>query len=124
MTAVERVALLLDSGQIDTAVAAAMPALSANIAAALGRGLDGEAGGMLVTHLALALARGRRGEPVQDLDPALLEAEAATHPRERRLAGQVLDAAARRLGPLDLPAAEAAMLALHLARVAAEAPPA
>jgi mannitol operon transcriptional antiterminator len=68
-----RLDLLLSSGTVSKEVDAAVRAVIARLADRWGIVLTEENGSRLVTHLAMALMRIRRGEPVAAMDPGALQ---------------------------------------------------
>jgi hypothetical protein len=72
-----------------------------------GVAIDEENGAMLVTHLAMAITRSERGEPLDEAPPQLLVDEVAAHPAE-------LDFVRSRLAGLGLPGSEEIFMAAHV----------
>ena len=80
----QRLAILLAAGEIDEPIREAVVAFGAAREGKFGLELGEENAAMFVTHLAMALARIRRGEEVEGLDEAAL-AELAEMPAYREL---------------------------------------
>lgn len=112
----ERLALLVESGQIRAAAATAAEQLLAGVAAYVGRPVAAETGGMIATHVALALERLLRGEPLADV-PDVVIAEAGQHPETQAVAARLFADALASLpdgAGVAVPASEVAYLTLHL----------
>lgn len=108
----ERFGLLVQSGQVSAAAAEAAQQVLTGAAAYLGRPLDEESGGMIATHLALAMERLARGEALAEAPP-LAVTEARSYAPEWNAASSLLEKAAARWGR-TAPAAEIAYLTIHL----------
>jgi transcriptional regulatory protein LevR len=111
-----RLTLLEESGQIGAPVRRLTEEIVADVERAFSVALDEEEDAFFVTHLALALARMERGEAEQEA-PAVMEAEAAPHVDERRVAEQLLEQAAAALGR-TAPRPEILYVTLYLAAIA------
>jgi hypothetical protein len=115
----ERLALLVESGQIRPAAAAAAEQLLAGVAAYIGRPVDADTGAMIATHVALALERLLAGEALADV-PDVVIAEAKAYPETwaaaARLFAEALGEGAGAAEGADVvaPASEIAYLTLHL----------
>lgn len=114
-----RLDLLLDSGQIDSDIAAFVRDALPHLAAAVGQTPDADQFASLCTHSALALQRERNGASIQawDVDHT---GELAGHPRAMTAARAFVERAATELG-LTLPARECDFVALHLAAIESRA---
>jgi transcriptional antiterminator len=113
LTIETRLQLLLDSGQIDVAAHAATRAVVALVEGRYRTQVTEDNGAQFVTHLAVALARLRRGEGLCELPQAALS-EAREYPVEWEFVATAVGEQARRLD-VTLPTAEIAYLTLHLA---------
>lgn len=117
LTIETRLQLLLDSGQIDPATDTVTRAVVALIEERYRAQVTEDNGAQLVTHLAIALTRLRRGEGLHELPEAALT-EAHEYPGEWEFVATVIGEQACRLG-VTLPTAEIAYLTLHLAALLA-----
>jgi transcriptional regulatory protein LevR len=108
-----RIQLLLGSGQISQEVAELTREVMRRVERVFGVTLTEENGAMFVTHLALALERLRKGQPVKSMPPEAL-AEVQTYTREWEFITAVTGEIGWRLG-VPVPIEEAGFLTAHLA---------
>jgi hypothetical protein len=78
--------------------------------------LDEDNGAMLVTHLAMALTRSERGEPLLEEPPAVIVAEAEANPVELAFVRDRLATFGAVLGEA-LPESEVVFMTAHLCTV-------
>jgi hypothetical protein len=111
-----RLDLLEDSGQVSQV--ARQQALDFVDAAesAFDVALDEDNGAMLVTHLAMALTRTERREPLPEQPPAVIVDEARANPTELAFVREKLDAYGAVLGEA-LPESEYVFMTAHLCTV-------
>lgn len=108
-----RLSLLAESGQVDADSLVATRRVIRAIEEKYSLVVNEENGGMLVTHLAVALARLKAGQPVTDIPGAALD-EAREFAAEWQFVRDIAGAAAASLGA-TLPESEIAFMTLHLA---------
>ncbi|MGE5561621.1 MAG: PRD domain-containing protein [Chloroflexota bacterium] len=108
-----RLRLLGDSGQVDRDSLAACRRVIKAVEERYRITVGEDNGGMFVTHLAVALARLRAGQPVTEIPPVAV-AEAREHVAIWQFIADTAGAAAASLGAA-LPESEVAFLTLHLA---------
>jgi hypothetical protein len=108
----QRLDLLEDSGQISASARAATLRFVAAAEDAFGVAIDEANGAMLVTHLAMAVTRTERGEPLDAAPPAALVDEVAAHQAE-------LAFVRSQLAGLGLPESEEIFMAAHVCTLTA-----
>ena len=111
-----RLDLLEDSGQVSAVARQQTLDFVDAVEAMFAVTLDEENGAMLVTHLAMALARSERREPLLEEPPAVVVEEARANPTELGFVRERLDAYGAVLGEA-LPESECVFMTAHLCTV-------
>lgn len=113
-----RLELLRSTGTISPEVDAVVRGVIARMADEWGIVLTEENGSRLVTHLAMALMRIAKGEPVASMEEEALQEfrDCASFPRAREIAGDLVAAAG-----LELPASEREFLDVNVCLILEEA---
>lgn len=108
----DRLELLVKSGQVSRTVVEVVREIARKVKESFGLDLSEEDGSMFVTHLAVALERLRRGEPIKEAPESLLEEIREFHD-ESTFVSELEVYLNSRLG-VSLPLAEKAFCVAHL----------
>lgn len=106
-----RLNILLGAGEIDEEIVASVEAFALLLQERYHITLTEENGSMMITHLAMALGRIKRGEEINGMDPAVLEE--IKHNKVYQDLPHLYGKLEERL-QLTLPESEKGYLALHL----------
>jgi len=112
-----RLNLLLGAGEIDQEILDSVEAFSILLEERYQLRLTEEKGSMLITHLAMSLARIKRGEAIEEMDPGVL-----SEIKENRVYQDLplLYAAIEERLNIALPESEKGYIALHICSLLAQ----